>query len=169
MEIRMGKNKKKKKFNCLELNTVSNEEMHLEGALRLRIIEKLYNTLPSILERFIKNRTIYITTENGITSPAAPEEQLLFKDFEKMFNCCVYHVLRMNTPDGQSNALFCILNNRLQWDLERQALCKGFVFVFVYNHKNRFAPDYGQMQLIKVPLGIDWIEYTSLQERPQKK
>ncbi|MDD6255107.1 MAG: hypothetical protein PUA82_03760 [Eubacteriales bacterium] len=108
---------------------------------------KALNLLPSIVEDFRKNGTIYMSGEEGMLYFPDQEQLDLVRRFEKRNNVLVYHIINEVKSYGECCTMLYIPADPSGWKSFDKNIRDGLVDAYVYNMTK---PDMSEAGLIQV-------------------
>ena len=142
-------------------------EQKNEAIRRLEIL-KSKGLMGCVLREFKKDGTIYMSEFNGMCGAlyymndlgGAKQEWIdAVKQFEKRFNCLVYHVTHEMTWFGEVMDMFYVSNYPEEWRWDRDGLESGYPTVYAYNLSDPALSDIGSIAIKIVGGGVVRTDY----------
>lgn len=119
------------------------EDQKAEALRRMRALR----LLPSIVEDFKKNGSIYMSGDEGMLYFPGQEQLNLVRRFEEANNVLVYHIIEEMKPYGECCTMLYVPAETTGWKSFDKNIQDGLVDAYVYNLSK---PDMSEAGLIQV-------------------
>ncbi|MGI6206225.1 MAG: hypothetical protein ACOYJI_06350 [Anaerovoracaceae bacterium] len=116
---------------------------------------KALKLLPSIVDDFRKNGTVYMSGEEGMLYFPAQEQLDLVHRFEKANNVLVYHILDESKPYGRCCTMLYVPSDPSGWKSFDKNIRDGLVDAYVYNMTKPDMSEAGLIQVKAVNGGVE--------------
>ena len=124
----------------------THEEVKTEALERL----KLLKLMPDVKKAFKTNETVYYSERLNAQFPAVlywlsnkPEYMKLKEDFEKKYDCMVYHAILTHFEFGWCLDWLYVSNDDTNWESDKDDIADRYVFVYSNNLDDPNCDDFG--------------------------
>lgn len=107
---------------------------------------EILNISPEVITDF-KNYDSVMACDgaSGAFSPLTEGLKRLVEQTEHKYGCLVYLVVRMDTIYGHLDSLLFVTKYAEEWEMERDALERGYAMTYTHNVENPFCSEMGDI------------------------